>query len=943
MSTDIVKYAFIAGEISPTLFGRTDLTKYDLAVAEGENFFVDYRGGLSSRPGFEFCDFVKLDTLNTRMFEFAFSPDLSNTYIVLFGDQYVRFIQDGAYVLAASRTVTNVTQASPAVVTSAAHGLSNGWWVKISGIAGMTELNSRTFEVRGVTTNTFQLYSVPDGLPVDSTSFGAYTSGGLAAPIYEIASPYDESLLDDLVVEQYRDLLRLTHQVHGVRNLVRNDHADWTLSEEAFGTDLVGPTITSGTGTAPDTGTSPPQKSAQVIFTVTSVDKDGDESVNGNLFLVDGIVNYTVFEGSVQINWSPVVGAVNYNVYRSVVASEGDLFEGSDMGYVGSTAGTSFTDPNITPDFARTPPVRNYPFYAGHVEQINITSGGSGFTKFTAGVTVSGGVGHDFIGQAVVGSDGSIVNVIIKNPGWDYSSPVVSFTGGSGATADAVLAPASGVYPAVSAIFQQRQIYAGTEEKPVTIWGSRYKRFSNFDSSNFVLDNDSFEFDLDTPAIAPIRHLITTRGGLLAFTQTEIRLLNGGGANEPLTPTNALADPQTYTGVTKLRPITIDSDILYREGKGYAVRLLSYNEVSKVYGGEDKSILSNHLFGLGRDITRWCYQESPFKVVWCVREDGALLCFTIVKPEDVFAWTPGSTRGHFVDCLAVREGPTDRVYVTTQRYINGRYTKFIERMSLRDFTNVEDAWCVDAGLSLGVHAPGADITIFHEGDVWYCVASTSIFSGADVGKMLRAADGIFEVTAQPSGVRLDLRMFEEPTNFIPQTDNSRTWVIPAGEWTLDEPVSMLSGLFHLEGETVSILGDGNVFPPKVVTNGQVTLEQPVTRAIVGLGYRCQAKSLPITVPQAAIEAKRKRVLGLGIRLDKSRGLKNGRSLDSLYEMRERSTEPLGRPTRLINGIKYQSIASTWDENGQTYFVLDDPLPVTILSLVFDVEVGDDGD
>src|SRR5690349_12753501 len=121
MSTDVVKYAFIAGEISPTLFGRSDLTKYDLGMAEAHNFFVDYRGGLSSRPGFQFCDFVKADDLDTRYAEFAFSPDIENTYLVLFGDEYIRFLQDGGYVLEDPLTITNV---AGAVLTSAAHGLA---------------------------------------------------------------------------------------------------------------------------------------------------------------------------------------------------------------------------------------------------------------------------------------------------------------------------------------------------------------------------------------------------------------------------------------------------------------------------------------------------------------------------------------------------------------------------------------------------------------------------------------------------------------------------------------------------------------------------------------------------------------------------------------------------------------------------------------------------
>ena len=73
MSSDVVKYAFIAGELSPTLYGRSDLTKFDLGMAEAHNFFVDYRGGLSSRPGFQHCELVKEDTLETRMTRFSSS------------------------------------------------------------------------------------------------------------------------------------------------------------------------------------------------------------------------------------------------------------------------------------------------------------------------------------------------------------------------------------------------------------------------------------------------------------------------------------------------------------------------------------------------------------------------------------------------------------------------------------------------------------------------------------------------------------------------------------------------------------------------------------------------------------------------------------------------------------------------------------------------------
>ncbi len=934
MSNELVKYAFVAGEISPTLFGRTDLTKYDLAMAEAHNYFVDYRGGLSSRPGFEFCDFVALPEYETRMHGFQFNPELSNTYLVQFGDGYIRFMQDGAYVLEAPKTITGLALG---IVTSAAHGLVAGRWVKLSGLVGPTILNGRTFIVGAVTPNTFQLLDVitgatPSGLPT-------YVSGGLATPVYEITSPYASADIPTLKLEQYRDLLRITHGNYPVQNLIRNDHADWALVDETFTPDLGSPEVVSGSGTAPDLGTDPPQKEAQTIFTVTSVNANGDESVNGNLYRLDGIVNYTVFEGSVTVSWNAEPDAVSYNVYRSIVASEATLLDGSQLGYVGQTRGTSFTDSNITPDFTKGPPIKNDPFAPGHVKRIAVTDGGTGYTEFDTTVSLTGG-GSGFEGDAVVSDSGEIVNVIIKNPGSGYTSPTVVFTGsGTGADGTAEVAPLVGTYPALSAVFQQRQTYAASLEQPITVWGSRYKRFSNFDSSALQLDNDSYEFDLDTAAIAPIRHMLVARGGLLLFTQDNIWMLNGGGNNAPLTPTNALAEPQTYTGITTLAPIRIDSDVLYREGKGYAVRLLSYSEQSRVYGGEDKSILSNHLFGFGKDIVRWAYQESPFKVVWSVREDGALLAFTVVKPEDVYAWTPCETRGKFLDILAIREGISDRIYVTTLRKVQGRFVKFIERMSLREFTNVEDAWCVDAGLALGGTYPGGELTIIRDGDDWRAQTPTAAFSVADIGKYLRVANGIFKVLTFNSTTELGLHMYEPPENWIKEFGEVETW--PTTDWSLDAAITELSGLWHLEGEEVAILADGNVFPRQVVADGTVTLPQPVTRAIVGLPYRCQARSLPVTVPNAAIESRRKRIVGIGVRLDKSRGLSNGLTLDQLYPMRERTDEPMGRPTRLVNGIKYQMISTNWDENGQTYFVLDDPLPVTILSLVFDMEVGDD--
>lgn len=84
---------------------------------------------------------------------------------------------DKAQADTAIKAITNVTNATPMVATAASHGFQNGDIVCMAGVGGCTAANG-TWKAAGVTTNTFQLTTVKDGL--NSTGNGAYTSGGAA-------------------------------------------------------------------------------------------------------------------------------------------------------------------------------------------------------------------------------------------------------------------------------------------------------------------------------------------------------------------------------------------------------------------------------------------------------------------------------------------------------------------------------------------------------------------------------------------------------------------------------------------------------------------------------------------------------------------------------------------------------------------------------------------
>lgn len=72
--------------------------------------------------------------------------------------------------LAATKTITAITKASPGVVSSTAHGYSNGDYVLLS-VQGMYQLNYRVMRVSGVATDSFSLEGE------DTTNYATFTSG----------------------------------------------------------------------------------------------------------------------------------------------------------------------------------------------------------------------------------------------------------------------------------------------------------------------------------------------------------------------------------------------------------------------------------------------------------------------------------------------------------------------------------------------------------------------------------------------------------------------------------------------------------------------------------------------------------------------------------------------------------------------------------------------
>jgi hypothetical protein len=119
MAVPVIKSSFIAGELSPSLWGHVDFAKFSLGASTMRNFFVNYHGGAYSRAGTAFVGLSKQTgrQFPPRVIPFQFS--ISQGLVLEFGNFYMRVVKNGAFVTENPFQITGITNANPAVVSYA--------------------------------------------------------------------------------------------------------------------------------------------------------------------------------------------------------------------------------------------------------------------------------------------------------------------------------------------------------------------------------------------------------------------------------------------------------------------------------------------------------------------------------------------------------------------------------------------------------------------------------------------------------------------------------------------------------------------------------------------------------------------------------------------------------------------------------------------------------
>ena len=338
----VIQPNLAGGEVSDAIAARVDIDKYKTSLYKCENFFPQVHGGLTNRPGLQFIAEAK-GTGTTRLIPFEYNT--TQTYVLEVGDHYIRVFKDAGQVLdtSVSLAVTGATSADPVVITtSTSHGLSNGESVYISGVVGMTQLNGRTFNITSLTSTTFSLQNSA-GADIDGSGYTAYTSGGTADKVFELATPYVAADIFELEYVQSADVMTITHPNYAPRDLTRTDHDAWTLSTITFAPSQAAPTGVSVTATGGST---------TFTYAVTAVN---EETLEESLPATGSSSTSKDAAWDNTVTWTAAAGAGTYNIYRE---------ENGIYGFVGRAEGTSFNDNNIDPDGSDTPPKARNPFNA---------------------------------------------------------------------------------------------------------------------------------------------------------------------------------------------------------------------------------------------------------------------------------------------------------------------------------------------------------------------------------------------------------------------------------------------------------------------------------------------------------------------------------------------------------------------------------------------------
>lgn len=579
----------------------------------------------------------------------------------------------------------------------------------------------------------------------------------------------------------------------------------------------------------------------------------------------------------------------------------------------------------------------------------------TGNTTLTASASYFSGVSGSEVGKYFRIKHGSTWGICVVRVGAssDVQVPITVLEAFGATTASSIhqkgMMGAEAIYPSTITFHEDRLFLGGYDSYPQRIDGSGtgdYEDFAPSDADGTVTDSHAVSFTLNATDVNAIRWSVSDEKGLLVGTVGGEWAVKPSAQGEPLSPTNISAKKASSFGSSTVQPVQVGKATMFVQRSGRKLREMTYFYDVDGFRAPDLSVLSEHMFSVGSAV-QMAHMKEPQSILWIVRDDGVLLGMTYERDSDslTVGWHRHILGGYSdaansdaqVESVAVipsADGTRQELWMIVKRYIDGGTKRYIEYMTqfFDDSVEQQDAFFVDCGLTYDSPLTITNVTAANPPVV------TSAAHGLSNGDSIRivGVKGMTELNGNTyKAANVAANTFELQTTAGVNVDGSAyTAYVSGGE--ARKLVSTISGLDHLEGQSVAILADGAVQPNKTVSSGAITLSTPATVVHAGLGYESDGQLMRIDAGAADGTAlgKTRRTQRVGFLLHRTLGMKIGTSFDNLNTMTFRTAaDPLTRAPSLFSGIKSESLDADYDFENQICWRQDQPLPCTVLAVL----------
>ncbi len=231
----------------------------------------------------------------------------------------------------------------------------------------------------------------------------------------------------------------------------------------------------------------------------------------------------------------------------------------------------------------------------------------------------------------------------------------------------------AGNYPGAIALHENRLILGGTDNYPLTVWGSSSK-----DMTVFLLGanaDDPWEYEFNSISGDRINWIASAGNLIVGTAGGEWRI---GGGDYGIIPGQISIKKQSNHGSNNLQGILVGSSLMFWQRAGERLKNYIWQSEEEAFRASDLTAISSHITQSG--IVDMALQMDPMPILWMIRADGVLIGATFDFNTGSVGWHRHPAAGN-AKAVSVSVSPTDtfdRVWVVYERTLTAGVKEYIE-------------------------------------------------------------------------------------------------------------------------------------------------------------------------------------------------------------------------------------------------------------------------